>query len=99
MQIASVLSQYDELIENNLRRIRILEEMASALYREWFVELRYPGYQPNPATPVAHLMLPSGWTQANLSEMVDTQYGYTESASLDPVGPKYLRGMDINKRT
>ena len=44
-KIASDTSAYDDLIENNLRRIKILEEMAQAIYREWFVELRFPGHQ------------------------------------------------------
>lgn len=43
-QIARILSAYDGLIENNLRRVQILEQMASALYREWFVEFRFPGH-------------------------------------------------------
>lgn len=43
-RIAGILSAYDDLIENNLRRIRILEEMAQSLYREWFVHFRYPGH-------------------------------------------------------
>ncbi len=42
-RIAAILAAYDDLIENNLRRIRILEEMARALYREWFVNFRFPG--------------------------------------------------------
>ena len=42
-RIAGILSAYDELIENNQRRIRILEEMARALYREWFIDFRFPG--------------------------------------------------------
>ena len=42
-KIAAVLSTYDDLIENNTRRIKILEEMASTIYREWFVEFRFPG--------------------------------------------------------
>lgn len=44
-KIAAVLAAYDELIENNLRRIEILEEMAQALYREWFVNFRFPGHE------------------------------------------------------
>ena len=44
-RIASILSAYDELIENNQRRIQILETMARALYREWFVEFRFPGHE------------------------------------------------------
>jgi type I restriction enzyme, S subunit len=44
-RIAGILSAYDDLIENNLRRIRILEEMARSLYREWFVNFRFPGHE------------------------------------------------------
>jgi len=47
-RIASILSAYDELIENNQRRIRILEAMACALYREWFVHFRFPGHEKVP---------------------------------------------------
>jgi len=41
--MTSILSAYDDLIENNLRRIKLLEESARLLYREWFVNLRFPG--------------------------------------------------------
>ncbi|MDP9764468.1 restriction endonuclease subunit S [Deinococcus enclensis] len=44
-KIAAILSAYDDLIENNTRRVRVLEQMARALYREWFVEYRYPGHE------------------------------------------------------
>jgi len=44
-KIAAILSVYDDLIENNLRRIKILEEMAQNFYREWFVKFRFPGHQ------------------------------------------------------
>jgi type I restriction enzyme S subunit len=44
-QIASILSAYDELIENNARRIKILEKMAQMIYREWFVNFRFPGHE------------------------------------------------------
>ncbi len=42
-KIAAILSAYDDLIENNNRRIKLLEEMAQRIYREWFVDFRYPG--------------------------------------------------------
>jgi len=44
-RIASILSAYDDLIENNLQRIKILEEMAQTIYREWFVKFRFPGHE------------------------------------------------------
>jgi type I restriction enzyme S subunit len=53
-RIAGILSAYDDLIENNQRRIRILEEMARALYREWFVHFRFPGHGTVPLSPWPH---------------------------------------------
>lgn len=94
-RIASILSAYDDLIENNTRRIAILEEMARRLYEEWFVHFRFPGHEEQDHAGG----VPSGWGRQQLSELVTTQYGYTASASVDPVGPKLLRGMDINKQS
>jgi type I restriction enzyme S subunit len=68
-RIASVLSAYDELIENNQRRIKILESMARALYREWFVHFRFPGYEsvPRVASPLGEI--PQGWEVRKLGEI------------------------------
>lgn len=96
---AAILSTYDDLIENNLRRIKILEEMAQNLYREWFVKFRFPGHQHARFTDSPLGRIPEGWGVMALGNLVDTQYGYTESAQEQPIGPKYLRGMDINKTT
>ena len=94
-RIASVLAAYDDLIENNRRRIRLLDQSARLLYEEWFVRLRFPGHE-NAAVIDG---VPEGWEKKHLSELVDTQYGFTESATNDPVGPKFLRGKDINKES
>ena len=96
-RVASILSAYDDLIENNTRRIRILEQMAQTLYREWFVNFRFPDHQKVKMVESELGPIPEGWRVRKLSTMVETQYGYTESATTHPVGPKYLRGMDINK--
>lgn len=92
-RIASVLSAYDDLIENNRRRIQLLEQAARLLYKEWFVHLRFPGHE--------HVKIkdgvPEGWESKHLSELVTTQYGFTETATDQPIGPKFLRGTDINK--
>jgi type I restriction enzyme S subunit len=67
-RIASTLSAYDDLIENNSRRIKILEEMAQMLYREWFVNFRFPGHE---KVRMAHSELgaiPSDWTVGQLSD-------------------------------
>ena len=93
----SILSAYDDLIENNNRRIKILEEMAQRIYREWFVDFRYPGHEGVPLVDSELGRFPEPWPVVALSDVTSTQYGYTESASYDPVGPRFLRGKDINK--
>jgi len=60
-RIAGILSAYDELIENSQRRIRLLEDMARALYREWFVHFRFPGHESVPRFPSALGDIPQGW--------------------------------------
>ena len=66
-KIAAILSAYDDLIENNLRRIKILEEMAQNLYREWFVKFRFPGHQHARFIDSPLGRIPEGWEVANLS--------------------------------
>ena len=70
-RIACILSAYDELIENNQRRIRILETMARALYREWFVEFRFPGHDkiPRVASPLGDI--PQGWEARTLGQIAE----------------------------
>jgi type I restriction enzyme S subunit len=96
-RIGAILSAYDELMENSQRRIRLLEAMARALYREWFVHFRFPGHAKHPrvVSPIGDI--PEGWEVRKLADFVTTKYGYTESTNVEPVGPKYLRGMDFNK--
>jgi type I restriction enzyme S subunit len=73
-RIAGILSAYDELIENSQRRIRILESMARALYREWFVQFRFPGNEKLPlvASPLGDI--PQGWEVTTL-RAVTTKIG------------------------
>ncbi|HYG22535.1 MAG TPA: restriction endonuclease subunit S [Verrucomicrobiae bacterium] len=68
-RIAGILSAYDELMENSQRRIRILEVMARALYREWFVHFRFPGHEKHPrvASPLGDI--PQGWEWRELNEL------------------------------
>lgn len=66
-KIASILSAYDDLIENNNKRIALLEEMASELYKEWFVRLRFPNYQHT--TMVDEI--PEGWEKKRLDQVFD----------------------------
>ena len=68
-KIAAILSAYDDLIENNLRRIKILEEMAQNLYREWFVKFRFPGHQHARFTDSPLGPIPDGWEVASISDV------------------------------
>jgi type I restriction enzyme, S subunit len=91
-RVASILSAYDDLIENNRRRIRLLEESARLLYREWFVHFRFPGHE--------HVKIvdgvPEGWERKTLTEAAaSVNYGFTASASEKDIGPKFLRITDI----
>ncbi|PML18343.1 hypothetical protein BCT84_04555 [Vibrio breoganii] len=81
--IAEKLSNYDNLIENNNRRIAILEDIAQSLYREWFVKFRYPGHEDNPdADGNAKLVdsplgqIPEGWDVKRLDDYVILQRGF-----------------------
>ncbi|VAX06827.1 Type I restriction-modification system, specificity subunit S, partial [hydrothermal vent metagenome] len=68
-EISNVLSTYDNLIENNNRRIAILEEMAQSLYREWFVKFRFPGHQQAKFIDSPLGKIPEGWGVKPISEM------------------------------
>ena len=69
-KIAAVLSAYDDLIENNTRRIETLEEMASAIYREWFVEFRFPGHEEVEMVESELGLIPQGWEIKKVKEIV-----------------------------
>jgi len=76
-QIASLLSAYDDLIENNEKRIKALEEMAQLLYTEWFVKFKFPGHERvkmvDSGTEFG--VIPEGWGVKNLSEKVQVKKG------------------------
>jgi len=69
-KIAAILSAYDDLIENNTRRIKILEEMAQALYREWFVNFRFPGHEKVRMEESELGPKPEGWEIKRLDHVV-----------------------------
>ena len=75
-KIASILSAYDNLIENNTRRIQILEEMAQRIYKEWFVDFKYPGYENDKLVDSELGMIPEGWEARCVSEYYDVRSGY-----------------------
>ena len=85
--IADLLSTYDDLIENNRRRMALLEESARLLYREWFVRLRFPGYEHTPIMDG----VPQGWDRKSISDFFDTSSGGTPNRT----NPDFYAG-DIN---
>ena len=76
-KIAGYISIYDELIENNQRQIKLLEEAAQRLYKEWFVDLRFPGYEDCKIVDG----IPEKWERKKLVDIVDVQYGYAFDGS------------------
>lgn len=93
-RIAEVLSRYDSLIENYQKQIKLLEEAAQRLYKEWFVDLRFPGYEKTKIVDG----VPEGWEKKNITELADVQYGYAFDGKLfnsDKVGVPIVRIRNI----
>ena len=86
-KIAAILSAYDDLIENNTRRIAILEEMAQALYREWFVHFRFPGHEEKRMVESVLGMVPEGWEVVKLGEIAQEVRRSVNPESIDPETP------------
>ena len=86
-RITGVLSAYDELIENHQRRIQILETMARALYREWFVEFRFPGHErlPRVASPLGDI--PQGWEVKKVGDIAENIRRNVPKGALDVPRP------------
>lgn len=76
-RIASILSTYDSLIENNTKRIRLLEKMAENLYKEWFVRFRFPGHE----NVEMENGLPKGWKRGSLSDVCEFKRGKNITSS------------------
>lgn len=86
-RIADVLSAYDDLIENNERQIRLLEEAAQRLYKEWFIRLRFPGHE---STPIID-GIPEGWHWEKIKNVCQLIGGGTPSTKI----PAYYKNGDI----
>lgn len=97
MVIASILSAYDDLIENNNRRIAILEEMARSLYREWFVKFRFPGYEEVKMVDSDLGQIPEGWEVKHLENVIDINRGrsYKSSELVEEGGLPFLNLKNI----
>jgi len=94
-KIADILSHYDNLLENNQKQIKLLEEAAQRLYKEWFVDLRFPGHE---TTPIVD-GVPEGWKRHFLSEIIEYEIGGgwgEESVTEKCDKPAYvIRGTDL----
>lgn len=71
-RIADILSAYDDLIENNQKQIKLLEEATQRLYKEWFVDLHFPGYENTKIVDG----VPEGWSRTNINEILTFHRGY-----------------------
>jgi len=86
-KIAAILSAHDDLIENNTRRIKILEEMAQALYREWFVHFRFPGHEKVRMVDSPLGRIPEGWEVKLLGEIAQEMRRSVMPDQIDPETP------------
>ena len=99
-KIAAVLSTYDDLIENNTRRINILEDMAQTLYREWFVHFRFPGHENVPMVESSLGPIPQGWEIKRLDEVAQLHRGRSyrsKNLVADGEGLPFLNLKNINR--
>jgi type I restriction enzyme S subunit len=101
-RIAGILSAYDELIQHSQRRIRILESMARALYREWFVQFRFPGHEKLPCVASDLGDIPKGWEVKPLFDLAKVAYGKnlpTKNLVEDGPYPVYGAAKIIGRHT
>src|SRR5919202_2661433 len=95
-KIAAILSAYDNLIENNTRRIEILEEMARSIYREWFVKFRFPGHEQVKMVESELGLIPEGWEVTSIGNHINTQKGYAfKSSWYQEQGRKIVKVSDF----
>lgn len=97
-RIASILCAYDDLIENNTRRIEILEEMARRLYEEWLVQFRFPEHEDVEFKESELGLIPERWNIQSLYDVAEVTYGHPFKASqfnVDGVGLGIVRIRDI----
>ena len=96
VRIAKVLSAYDNLIENNQKQIKLLEEAALRLYKEWFVDLRFPGYESVEIVDG----VPEGWKRTTIGEFLGVRSGYAfKSGWWQDSGYPVVKIKDINNNT
>jgi len=100
-QIGARLSAFDDLIENNRRRIEILEEMARLLYREWFVYFRFPGHEDVELVDSDLGPIPDGWAWRNLFDLAEVGFGFSFKSKRFAESGKFrvIRIRDVPKNT
>jgi len=91
-KIAGILSAYDRLIENNTRRIEILEEMARSIFREWFVKFRFPGHEQVQMVDSELGLIPEGWEVVKIGDVAEVGRGSSPRPIADQ---KYFEGGTI----
>ena len=89
-RIVKILSAYDDLIEINNRRIKILEEMARLIYKEWFVKFRFPGYEKVKMVENKLGMIPEGWEIKGIFDITTVRYGKNLPGKKMKKNGKYL---------
>jgi type I restriction enzyme S subunit len=96
-RIADILSAYDDLIENNLKRIKLLEQAAQNIYKEWFVNQRFPGYEKTPINEETGL--PVGWGNSELDSVATVQSSKRVFlADYVDNGVPFYRGKEISQK-
>ena len=96
-RIADILSAYDDLIENNLKRIKLLEQASQNIYKEWFVNLRFPGYENTPINEETGL--PVGWGNSELDSVATVQSSKRVFlADYVDNGVPFYRGKEISQK-
>lgn len=96
-KIAAILSAYDDLIENNTRRIEILEEMARSLYRQWFINFRFPGHEQVKMVDSEMGLIPEGWEVGKLGDVSRVIPGYAfKSKDWQETGIPVIKIKNIN---
>ena len=93
IRISEILSNYDDLIEINQRQIKLLEEASQRLYKEWFVDLRYPGHENVPVVDG----VPEGWKKKKVTDLLQIKYGKDHKALEGGNIPVYGSGGVIRK--
>lgn len=92
-KFGAILAAYDSLIENNQKQIKLLEEAAQRLYKEWFVDLHFPGYE---TTPVVD-GIPEGWKKVTVTDLLEVKYGKDHKKLEDGNIPVYGSGGIMRK--